>query len=83
MLARTVSVNDRIRAKPPATDEGRWWPGTVEVVTFDDHEQRYAVQVAPEDSDDTVTVRVSEAVYDLFTGRLDADDPVDERVWVK
>jgi len=75
-------VNDRIRAKPPSTDEGRWWPGTVAGVEFDEHEHRYAVRVTPDD-DRTVTVRVSGAVYDLFTDRLDADDPVGERVWVK
>ncbi len=76
-------MNDRIRAKPPATDTGRWWAGTVAAVEFDDHEHRYAVRVTPADDGDTVTVRVTEAVYDLFTGRLDAEDPVGERVWVR
>ncbi len=81
-------MNDRLRAKPPTTDTGRWWAGTVESVQFDEHEHRYAVRVTPAagegaPGDGTVTVRVTEAVYDLFTGRLDAADPVGERVWVR
>ncbi len=76
-------MNDRIRAKPPTTDTEQWWAGTVETVQFDEHEHEYAVRVAPEDGDETVAVRVSEAVYDLFTGRIDADDPVGEQVWVR
>jgi hypothetical protein len=75
-------VHDRIRAKPPATEPDRWQEAVVRSVRFDDHEHRYTVTVAVADGD-TVEVTVSESLYDLFTGRLDAADPVGETVWVR
>lgn len=75
-------MNDRIRARPPATDVDRWWEGVVREVRFDEHEHRYTVTVEPDDGD-PVEVTLSESLYDLFTGRLDADEPVGETVWVR
>ena len=76
-------MNDRIRAKPPTTDVERWREGVVLSVRLDEHERRYTVVVEPTEADDRVEVAVSESIYDLFTGRLDADDPVGERVWIR
>jgi hypothetical protein len=72
-------VHDRIRAKPPTTDVDRWRSGTVESVGRAGGE----VVVSVSAGGGTVDVRVTEAVYDLFSGRLAADDPVGETVWFK
>ena len=69
-----MGVNDRIRAKPPATDADRWTETTVRAVRFDDTHGRYAVTVA-----DGTEVTVSRALFELFAGRLErpVDDPED------
>ena len=72
-------VNDRLRAKPPTTDVDRWRSGTVEAV--DRREEGVVVTVAADG--ETVEVRVTEAIYDLFSGRIEAADPVGETVWFK
>ena len=75
-------MNDRVRAKPPTTEVDRWQEGVVRAVRFDDHERRYTVVVEPSDGD-RVGVTVSESIYDLFTGRIDGDEPVGETVWFR
>ncbi|WP_254535808.1 DUF7861 family protein [Halomarina litorea] len=77
---------DRLRAQtPPPTAEG-WQSGVVRRV--DRREARYVVTVAPDDGNRSVEVTVSDAVYDLFTGRLDraVETPADvagATVWFK
>lgn len=67
-------MHDRIRARPPATDPDRWTETTVRAVRVDADHGRYVVTV-----DDGTEVRVTEAVFELFAGRLDrpVDDPED------
>ena len=77
---------DRIRARPPPTDGDRWAEGRVTSVTHDDTHGRYVVRVETEDGE--ATVRVTPAIYDLFTGRLErpAETPADvvgATVWVR
>lgn len=69
-----MPTDDRLRAKPPATDPDDWTRGRVEAV--DHREGRVAVVVAPAEGDQegSVELTVSEAIYDLFTGRLDPGD---------
>ncbi|PSQ39510.1 hypothetical protein BRD13_02700 [Halobacteriales archaeon SW_5_70_135] len=79
-------MNDRVRAKPPATEVDRWREGVVRAVRFDEHERRYTVVVEPADEggdSGRVEVTVSESIYDLFVGRIDGDDPVGETAWVR
>lgn len=82
---RLSGVNDRLRAKPPTTDIDRWREGTVRSV--DAEGSRVTVRVAPSD-DSPVAVTVTEAVFELFCGRLptkvaSAEDVVGQRVWFK
>lgn len=76
-------MNDRLRAKPPTTDVDRWREGVVETVDRDEHERRYVVRVVPSGDDRPVEVTVTEALYDLFVGRLEAEDPEGETVWFR
>lgn len=74
---------DRIRAKPPATDVDRWTEATVRAVRFDGDHGRYVVTV-----DDGSEVRVKEAVFELFAGRLDRavespEDVVGATAWYR
>jgi hypothetical protein len=76
-------VNDRIRAKPPATDADRWTETTVRAVRCDGDGGRYVVTV-----DDGTEVRVTEAVFELFAGRLDRsvgspEDAVGATAWYR
>ena len=59
-------MNDRIRAKPPATDVDHWTETTVQAVRFDDTAGGYAITV-----EDGTEVTVSRAVFELFASRLD------------
>ncbi len=63
-------MNDRIRAKPPATEADRWTETTIRAVRFDDTQGQYVITVT-----DGTEVRVSQAVFELFVGRLER--PVD------
>lgn len=72
-------VHDRLRAKPPTTEVDRWRSGTV--VAVRDAEGGTAVVVETED--ERVTVSVTDAVFDLFSGRLEEVDPVGETVWFR
>lgn len=67
-------MNDRIRAKPPATEADRWTETTVRAVRFDDTRGRYVLTVA-----DGTEVTVTEAVFELFASRLErpVDAPAD------
>lgn len=76
-------MHDRIRAKPPATDVERWTEATVRAVRFDDDRAGYVVTVG-----DDVEVRVTEAVFELFVGRLDRsvetpEDAVGATAWYR
>lgn len=73
-------ANDRIRAKAPTTDVDRWRRGTVREVTEAGGEVRVTVE---SEGGETVDVTVTPAVYDLFAGRVAADDPVGEPAWFK
>jgi hypothetical protein len=81
-------VNDRIRAKAPATDIDSWAEAVVLAVGRD--EGRFELTVSPVGGNktDTVIVTVTPAVFDLFTGRLEPPaaaptDVVDATVWFK
>jgi hypothetical protein len=73
-----VARHDRLHARPPAHDVDRWTEGRVVGVAHDD--AGVAVTVRPDGGGDTVDLRVSEAVYDLFVGRVAPDDRADEEV---
>jgi hypothetical protein len=79
--------HDRIHARKPPVDAETWRTGRIrEVGERDGH---CVVTVEPEaddgDADDpgTVELIVTFAVRELFVSRLDAEDPVGERVWFK
>lgn len=61
-------MHDRIRAAPPPPSDGkRWHEGVVRAVDRADG----AVVVTVAGPEGPVEVRVTPAVFDLFTGRLD------------
>jgi hypothetical protein len=75
-----VARDDRLHARPPAHDVERWTEGSV--VAVEKPPGRVVVTVRPEtegcrergdDGNDPVDLRVSEAVYDLFVGRVAAE----------
>lgn len=70
-------MHDRIRARPPPTATDDWTEGVVRHVERDG--SGYVVHVAPDGRETTTEVTVTEAIYDLFTGRLDrpVDTPAD------
>lgn len=79
-------VHDRLRARPPATDVDAWREGTLRAVTSS--EGGYTVTVLPTDAAEPVEVRVTAAIFDLFTGRLPgevetASDAVGATVWFR
>lgn len=67
---------DRLHARPPTHDTERWTRGTVVGVT---HEPGGVVVTVDADETDGPRrdLRVSDAVYELFVGRVD-DDRTDE-----
>ena len=90
-MARTdpARVNDRIRAKPPTTDVDSWTEAVVREVARS--EGGFDVSVVPDAADagaEPVVVTVTEAIFDLFTGRLERDvdtpaDVVGATVWFR
>ena len=74
MSILTVARDDRLHARAPGHDVERWTEGRV--VDVEKPPGRVVVTVRPEtggDSEETVDLRVSEAVYDLFVGRVAAE----------
>lgn len=82
-------MNDRIRAKPPTTDVDTWTEAVVRDVTR--AEGGFEVTVVADATGgraETVTVTVTAAIFDLFTGRLDREvdaptDVVGATIWFK
>lgn len=77
---------DRLRARPPTTDVDSWRSGTL--VGVSDVENGKRATIEPEDpgddsKGDTVEVTVTDAVFELFAGRIERSDPVGETVWFK
>ena len=73
-------VHDRIHAREPTHDIERWSVGTIEAI--DERDGHCVVEVATADGE-TVELVVTVAIRDLFTSRLDSDDPVGEQVWYR
>lgn len=72
-------MHDRLRAKPPTTEVDRWRSGTVVAVRAVGSGREVVVETGGE----RVTVSVTDAVFELFSGRVDAPDPVGETVWFR
>jgi hypothetical protein len=72
-----VARHDRIHARPPDHDVERWTEGAVTGVTHDDGGVVVTVRPA---GGGTVDLRVSDAVYDLFVGRVAPGDRADGEV---
>lgn len=81
---RRVVVHDRVHARPPHDPEN-WREGVVRNLTERDGHAVFTV--APVDDGDSVTasveLTVTLAVRDLVVRRLEADDPVGQRVWFR
>ena len=80
---RCLMNHDRIHAREPTHDIGRWSTGIIE--SIDDRDGHCFVTVATTD-DETVELVVTLAVRDLFLDRLDIKDgasPIGERVWYR
>ena len=64
-------MNDRIRAKPPKTKPGDWRKGTATDVA---RGEVVCISIDPADGqEDELKVEVTDAVYDLFTGRVEGN----------
>jgi hypothetical protein len=80
-------VADRLRAKPPTTAADSWRSGTL--VAVRDVENGKRATIEPGESGDSsaegdaVAVTVTDAVFELFAGRVEDGDPVGETVWFK
>jgi hypothetical protein len=73
-----VARDDRLHARPPTHDVERWTRGSV--VGVEHPPGRVVVTVRPDaegDGTEPVAHRVSEAVYDLFVGRVADEDRAD------
>lgn len=71
---------DRIRAKEPKREKDRWQKGEI-VDSFLENGRR---KILVEARSDEYKLDISNAIYDLFTGRLDISDdetPVGETVY--
>ena len=78
--------HDRIHAKKPTHDVERWRTGLVRAVTERDGHCFVDVEPEEESTDDTVELRVTLAIRDLFVDRLDLEEdesPVGSRVWFR
>jgi hypothetical protein len=69
-------TNDRIRAKKPKKEIEKWNEGRVHKTEKKD----YGYDVHLENGR---KLSVTEAIYELFTGRLDSENPEDELIWYK
>jgi hypothetical protein len=72
-------VHDRLRAKPPTTEPDRWRSGTVVAAG----NRNGDVVVTVETGGERVEVTVTDAVFELVSGRVEATDPVGETVWFR
>lgn len=77
-----MARDDRIHARPPGHDVERWTEGRV--IEVAKQPGRVVVTVRPETEGsgaaETVDLRVTEAVYDLFVGRVAEADRADSDV---
>jgi len=73
-------THDRIHAREPTHDIDRWSVGTIEAIGQRDG---HCVVTVRDDTGETVELVVTFAIRDLFTSRLDSDEPVGERVWYR
>jgi hypothetical protein len=71
-----MARHDRLHARPPAHDSDRWTEGEVVAASHDDA----GVVVTVRDGGGQVDLRVSEAVYDLFVGRVAPEHRADGEV---
>lgn len=69
---------DRLHARPPAHDPERWTAGRV--LEVESEPGAVAVGVRADETGETTVLRVSEAVYDLFVGRVDPADRAEGEV---
>ncbi len=74
-----MARHDRLHARPPTHDTDRWTEGRVVGVTHEAGGVVVSVRTAGA-AGDTVELRVSDAVYDLFVRRVDPDDRTDGEV---
>ncbi len=75
--------HDRLHARKPTHDIGRWLSGVVE--SIGERDGHCVVTVRPDDGG-SVDLLVTFAVRDLFVSRLDIEEgasPVGERVWYR
>ncbi len=75
--------HDRLHARKPTHDIGRWSSGVVE--SIGERDGHCVVTVRPDDGG-SVDLLVTFAVRDLFVSRLDIEEgasPVGERVWYR
>jgi hypothetical protein len=76
-------VHDRVHARPPHDPEN-WREGVVRHLTERDGHAVFTVLPDDEDSGTTpVELTVTLAVRDLVVRRLEAGDPVGQRVWFR
>lgn len=81
-----MARDDRLHARPPTHDVERWTEGSVAGVERTSGRVVVTVRPEPRGEDaegggsETVALRVSEAVYDLFVGRVAPDDRADGEV---
>ncbi|WP_181691474.1 hypothetical protein [Natronomonas sp. LN261] len=82
--------HDRLHARKPTHDIGRWSSGVVESVGERDGHRVVTVRTAGGEHDrkedgETVDLVVTFAVYELFLGRVETDggSPIGERVWYR
>lgn len=73
-------AHDRIHARKPTHDIERWSVGTIE--SIGQRDGHCVVDVRTEDGK-SVELVVTLAIRDLFTSRLDGDDPVGEQIWYR
>lgn len=68
---------DRIRAKKPVQNIERWNSG--EIVRISNEDGKYKINLSTES--DNIDLIVSESIYELFTRRLESDNPIGEDVF--
>ena len=73
-------AHDRIHARKPTHDIDRWSVGTIEAMAQRDG---HCVVTVRGESGDEIELVVTLAIRELFTSRLDSDDPVGEQVWYR
>ena len=72
--------SDRVRAKSPVNEVNSWTEGIVRNIESTT-DNRYCVTVESESKEHELNL--DDALYNLFSGRLESEDPVGEKVWFK